>query len=139
MSDTDRGVIYQFGPFQADPLKRQWLREGKCVQITAKAFDTLLILVTHSGDVVSKTELMDAVWSDAIVEENNLTQQISALRKALGERPSEHKFIVTIPGRGYTFIAPVKEVHDYEASSEEFSPSLGTANLSRPNHLQTLI
>jgi len=137
MSDLGSGVIYEFGPFQADRLKRQLIREGRSIPITTKAFETLLILVAHSGEVVTKTELIDAIWSDTTVEENNLTQQISAIRKALGERPSEHKFIVTIPGRGYTFIAPVREIVNFETPPVTMSQDTGTRIPYRLNSLQT--
>jgi serine/threonine-protein kinase len=72
-----------------------------------KALDILSYLVTHSGTVVEKDELMSAIWPDTNVEENNLTQNISALRRALGERHKENRFIATVPGRGYKFVAEV--------------------------------
>jgi TolB-like protein len=64
--------------------------------------------VQHHGETVSKSDLMNAVWADSAVEENNLTQQIAALRRAFGERPNDHRFIVTVPGRGYCFVAPLE-------------------------------
>jgi DNA-binding winged helix-turn-helix (wHTH) protein/TolB-like protein/Flp pilus assembly protein TadD len=102
--------FYDFGPFRVDALKRLLLRSGQPVQLTSKAFDTLLTLVSHSGEVLEKNELMKTLWPDTIVEENNLTQNVSTIRKALGESRSEHRYIVTIPGRGYSFVASVKEV-----------------------------
>jgi TolB-like protein len=78
--------------------------------LTAKAFETLLVLLESRGELVSKGDLLDAVWQDAAVEENNLTQQIATLRRAFGERAGEHRFIVTVPGRGYSFVAAVNEV-----------------------------
>jgi serine/threonine-protein kinase len=100
---------YDFESFRIDTLKRQLLRDREALPITSKAFATLLILVERRGEIVSKEELMNAVWSDTAVEENNLTQQISTLRKALGEQIRAPRFIITIPGQGYSFIAPVKE------------------------------
>jgi DNA-binding winged helix-turn-helix (wHTH) protein/TolB-like protein len=100
---------YEFGGFHVDTVKRQLCQRGKQLPLTSKAFDTLIVLIEHPGETVSKHALIDAVWGDIAVEENNLTQQISALRKALGERPDEHKFIVTVPGRGYSFVAPIVE------------------------------
>jgi TolB-like protein/DNA-binding winged helix-turn-helix (wHTH) protein len=88
------------------------LRDGQPVPVTSKVFDTLLVLVLHGGQVIQKDELMKALWPDTIVEENNLTQQISMLRKALGERAGDHRYVVTVPGRGYSFVAPVREVWD---------------------------
>lgn len=85
------------------------MKAGKCVALTAKAFETLCVLIRHRSRTVSKRDLMDEVWGETAVEENNLTQQISALRKALGERPDDHRFIVTVPGRGYSFVATVEQ------------------------------
>jgi len=124
--------LYEFDLFRLDVVKRQLLRGGEIVPLTSKAFDVLLILVQHRGKTVSKDELMDAVWFDAVVEENNLTQQISALRKVLGERATEHRFIVTVSGRGYSFIAPVKEISGTEATEivlQEFTKSSVTIDI----------
>jgi TolB-like protein/DNA-binding winged helix-turn-helix (wHTH) protein/Flp pilus assembly protein TadD len=101
--------FYDFGPFRVDTSKRLLLREGRTVPLTSKAFDTLLTLVSHGGEVVEKNELIRTLWPDTIVEENNLTQNVSMVRKALGESRSEHRYIVTIPGRGYSFVASVRE------------------------------
>ncbi|HEV2765650.1 MAG TPA: transcriptional regulator, partial [Pyrinomonadaceae bacterium] len=110
MSDpTERA--YQFGPFRLDPRRRTLLRDGRPLAVTAKVFDTLLALVERRGQVVSKNELMDALWPDTAVEENNLTQHVSTLRKILGERAGDHRYVVTLPGRGYSFVAPVTETN----------------------------
>src|SRR3954469_19932212 len=101
--------FYEFGAFQADVNRRLLLREGQIVSLTPKAFDTLLVLIENRGDLLEKDRLMERVWPDTIVEENNLSQNISALRRALGENKNEHQFIVTVPGRGYRFVAEVKE------------------------------
>jgi DNA-binding winged helix-turn-helix (wHTH) protein len=133
MSDRNGSVIYEFGSFRADPLKRWLSREGEPLPLTAKAFETLLVLLRQPGVTISKNELIDTVWADIAVEENNLTQQISTLRKALGERPGEHKFIVTVPGRGYCFIAPVREIVDpgeTELELREFTSTSITIDLS---------
>lgn len=108
MKEQDE-CLYDFGSFRINALKRQLLREGEVVPLASKAFNTLLILVRRYGETVTKDELMDAVWCDTAVEENNLTQQISTLRKRLGEHAGENSFIATIPGQGYSFIAPVKK------------------------------
>ena len=101
-------TIYAFGDFRLDAGRRLLAhRTQGAVPITSRAFDTLLHLVRNPERLVTKRELMNAVWGDAVVEENNLTQTISTLRQLLGERPDEHRFIVTVPGRGYRFIAPV--------------------------------
>ncbi len=108
MLEQNDSVIYQFAGFSVDAVRRRLLREGVPVQVTSKALDTLLYLIEHSGETVTKAELMNAVWKDTAVEENNLTQQISALRRAFGERPNDHRFIVTVPGRGYCFVAEIQ-------------------------------
>ena len=107
MSEQHESFAYRFAEFSVDVTRRQLLQGRDPVQLTSKAFETLLVLVRRRGTVVSKSELMNAVWGDTAVEENNLTQQISALRRALGERPDDHRFIVTVPGRGYCFVADV--------------------------------
>ncbi|MGB7923104.1 MAG: winged helix-turn-helix domain-containing protein, partial [Pyrinomonadaceae bacterium] len=104
--------LYEFGPYRVDGVKRVLLRDGEPVQVTSKVFETLLVLVERNGQVLEKDELMKALWPDTIVEENNLTQQISMLRKALGERAGDHRYVVTVPGRGYSFVASVKEIAD---------------------------
>src|SRR4030095_7090894 len=88
------------------------LRDGESLPITQKAFMTLLMLVQNSGRVVDKDELMRGVWPDTVVEENNLTQSISMLRKALGESRKDHKYIVTVQGCGYCFVADAREVYE---------------------------
>ena len=102
-----RSDDYQFGPFRIDAVKRVLFRDGQPVPLTSKSLDTLLMLVEHRGRVVAKDDLMKALWPDTVVEENNLTQQISTLRKALGEKVNEHRYVVTVPGRGYSFVAHV--------------------------------
>jgi DNA-binding winged helix-turn-helix (wHTH) protein/tetratricopeptide (TPR) repeat protein len=104
--------FYEFGPFRVDPGRQLLLRDGQPVPLTSKAFETLLVLVQHSEQLVSKDELMKLLWPDTFVEESNLTQHISMLRKALGESPQEHRYIVTMPGRGYRFAEKVREVSD---------------------------
>jgi DNA-binding winged helix-turn-helix (wHTH) protein/TolB-like protein len=98
-------TLQRFAGFTVDLTRRRLLKDGECVAITAKAFETLRVLIEHRGETLCKADLMNAVWGDVAVEENNLTQQISALRRAFGERPDDHRFIVTVPGVGYTFVA----------------------------------
>src|SRR5215471_994048 len=100
---------YEFGDFRVDTARRQLLRRGgEVLPLKPKVFDTLLYLLQHSGSVVEKEELMRAIWPDAFVEENNLNQNVSKLRRMLGESRGENRFIVTVPGRGYRFAAEVK-------------------------------
>jgi TolB-like protein/Tfp pilus assembly protein PilF len=83
--------------------------DGRPLPLTPKAFDTLVYLVQHTDLVLGKETPMRAIWADTAVEENNLNQCISALRRALGEKRAEHRYIVTVPGRGYRFVAPVSK------------------------------
>ena len=99
--------FYSFEEFRVDTGKRLLFCGERRVPVAPKVFDTLLVLVENSGRVVEKDELMRLVWPDTIVEENNLNQTISALRKALGEDPTQHRYIVTVPGRGYRFVGTV--------------------------------
>ena len=97
------GPILEFGPFRLDLLRRSLERDGKPIALSGKALEILAILLERRGEVVEKDDLMRQVWPDTAVEENNITVAISALRKALGETASATKWIVTIPGRGYSF------------------------------------
>lgn len=117
--------IYEFDQFRIDLSKRQLTKgDGKTVPLTPKVFDTLIYLVRHGGKVIGKDELMREIWTDAIVEENNLTQNISILRKIFGEKPGEHRFIVTVAGHGYRFVPEVREVLGASgAASSEIDPS----------------
>jgi DNA-binding winged helix-turn-helix (wHTH) protein/TolB-like protein len=110
MSGKNVRVVYEFGGFRADPLTRRLLSGDGPLPVTPKAFETLLVLLSNRGEVVTKGELMDAVWAGTAVEENNLTQQIATLRRAFGDRGRDHRFIVTVPGKGYSFVAPVGEI-----------------------------
>jgi DNA-binding winged helix-turn-helix (wHTH) protein/tetratricopeptide (TPR) repeat protein len=102
-------LIYEFGEFSVDAAKRQLRGPGGApVPLTTRAFDTLLYLVGRSGMVLGKDELIGAVWPDTVVEENNLTQAISSLRHAFGDSRAENRYIMTIPGRGYCFVADVR-------------------------------
>lgn len=105
---------YEFGPFRLDPVKRQLLREGEVVPLKPKVFETLLALVQATGQVMEKEELMQRIWAGRIVEEANLSMNISALRKALGESPTENHYIVTVPGQGYSFVAEVRRIQAEE-------------------------
>ena len=102
--------VYEFGDFRVDVAERQLLRsDGTAVPLTPRVFETLRFLVEHSGRVLDKEQLMEAVWPDSIVEENNLTQNISTLRRVFGDSPDAHRYIVTVPGRGYRFVPEVRQ------------------------------
>lgn len=100
---------FRFGDFELDALRRRLVDRTTStpVPVTAKIFDTLLYLVERPGRLVEKRELMEALWPNVVVEEGNLTQTIHTLRRALGERAGEQRYIVTVPGRGYRFVAEV--------------------------------
>src|SRR5262245_54524520 len=118
--------VYEFGPFRLDPVKRLLWREGEPVAVTSKCFETLLVLVESRGEVLDKDAFFTRVWPDAVVEEKNLTINISTLRKLLGESPQEHRYIVTVPGRGYRFVAEVRQV-DRAAETAPAEPPSPTA------------
>jgi eukaryotic-like serine/threonine-protein kinase len=102
--------LYEFGPYRLDPGRKLLLRNGDLVALTSKALEILLVLVERSEHVVTKDELMKEVWPNSFVEEANLTQHISMVRKALGETPQDHRYIVTFPGQGYRFAGGVRIV-----------------------------
>ena len=108
---------FEFDEFQVDPARRLLLRSGKPLALTPRVFDTLLYFVEHCGRVIPKEELMKAIWPDAFVEENNLNQSVSAIRRALGERKGENRYLVTVPGHGYRFVSSVRKI----LSNEELS------------------
>jgi TolB-like protein/DNA-binding winged helix-turn-helix (wHTH) protein/Flp pilus assembly protein TadD len=101
--------LYKFGPFSLDPQERILWRDGKALAVTPKVFDTLLFLVRNQGRVLSKDELLQEIWPGTFVEEVNLAVNISTLRKLLGENPQDGRYIVTVSGRGYRFVAEVRE------------------------------
>src|SRR3954447_26823214 len=106
---------YRFGDFRIDPAERLLYHRDEPVAITPKAFETLLVLAERHGHIVGKTELMELVWPEAHVEENNLAQNISILRKALGSQAAGRPYIETISRRGYRFTANVTPVEPQTA------------------------
>ena len=116
---------YEFGRFRLKTAERVLLREGELGPLTPKVFDILVTLVEHGGQVVAKDDLMKRVWPNTFVEEGNLTQNISLLRKALGETPGGVQFIETVPRRGYRFVAETNEPSNHIATvSAEMPPAL---------------
>jgi DNA-binding response OmpR family regulator len=105
--DSDNNTIIRFGRFCIMPRTRQFLAEGRPVEVGSRAFDLLMVLVEARGELVSKDEIMSGVWPTTLVEETNLRVQISLLRKALGE---DGDIIKNVPGRGYVLVAPVAMV-----------------------------
>jgi len=101
------GAAYRFGPFQLDVRERRLSRGHELIPLRLKVFDTLRVLVERAGTLVTKQELLDAVWPETAVEENNLNHNVSVLRKALGERATGQQYIETVPRVGYRFVAGV--------------------------------
>jgi pimeloyl-ACP methyl ester carboxylesterase/DNA-binding winged helix-turn-helix (wHTH) protein len=103
-------LVYQFGPFQLDVTERRLLEDGEPVSLRSKVFDTLALLVQNHGRLLRKDEIMQKIWPDAVVEENNLDHNISRLRRLLGEGRNGHKYIETVPRQGYRFVSEVKPI-----------------------------
>ena len=99
--------VFRFGPFQLDPAQGLLSAAGGDIALTPKAFDTLRVLVESAGTVISKEDLLDRVWPDAHVDENNLAQNISLVRKALAAADPATEYVQTLPRRGYRFVVPV--------------------------------
>jgi eukaryotic-like serine/threonine-protein kinase len=104
--------FFEFDNFLLDSQQRLLFRDGEPLDLTPKVFDILLELVESGGRLVEKKELMESVWPDSFVEESNLTQHISTLRKKLGHDAGQQRYILTVPGRGYRFVTPVKSWDD---------------------------
>jgi DNA-binding winged helix-turn-helix (wHTH) protein/pimeloyl-ACP methyl ester carboxylesterase len=112
--------VYEFGAFRLEVGERRLLCDGRPVPLTAKVFDTLRVLVEHAGRLLTKDELMQTLWPDTVVEENNLNHNVSVLRRALGDQATGQSYIETVPRAGYRFVAEVRETVD-----ERRTPSHG--------------
>ena len=122
---------YEFGLFRLNAAERLLARDGAAIPLTPKAFDLLLVLIAQPGHLLAKEELMQAVWSDAFVEETNLAWNISHLRKALGDGENGERYIETVPRRGYRFVGSVREVsqgNGQPVASASLEPQLQTAS-----------
>lgn len=115
-------MIYEFDDFRVDTGHFLLTKNGHGTPITPTVFRILLILLERAGQIVAKEELISFVWPDSFVEEGNLNRNVSTLRKALGEKPSDHKFIETIPKSGYRFVAPVHRI-EYRAPTDNGRPA----------------
>ncbi len=122
--------LYLFDSFCLDVAKRLLLNAGVVVPLKSKDFELLLALVERREQVLSKEELLRRLWPDSIVEEGNLSVHVFALRRALGETPDEHRYIVTVPGRGYSFVAEVRAVPGPEAMND----AAGSGNMHEEPH-----
>ena len=120
MADFPADGAFQFGPFRLDGRERRLSRGDAVIPLRLKVFDTLLVLVRNAGRLVTKQELLDTVWPETTVEENNLNHNVSVLRRALGERATGQQYIETVPRIGYRFVAPV----DLIAAPAPASPSV---------------
>lgn len=131
------GELFEFSGFVLDARQRV-LRgaRGEPVPLAARAFETLLYLVSHPNQLIEKQVLMKAVWPNAVVEENNLSQSICVLRRVLGETPGEHRFIVTVPGRGFRFVALVRRM---DALAERATRAQRGALVPAPAALERMI
>ncbi len=125
---NDPRPVYDFGRFRLDPQRRRVLlrADGAALALPPRVFDTLLCLIEHRGELVEKSKLMDLIWPHTSVEENSLNRNISLLRRVLGERPDDHRFIVTAPGQGYRFVAEVSVAHASSETSGSDVPSDST-------------
>jgi len=103
---------FEFGPFRLEVRERRLTREGYSVPLRGRVFDTLYALVSRHGCLVTKDELMAAIWPDSVVEETNLNHNICVIRRALGEKATGQKYVETVPRQGYRFVADVRELDD---------------------------
>jgi len=125
--------VYEFGPFRLDPAERLLLRNNQTVLLAPKAFDTLLLLVENSGHLLTKNELMKRLWPETFVEEANLAQNISAIRRALDEKNGGAQYIETVPKGGYRFVGKVSVSHPAAPSAEPARQSDETPGPQSPS------
>ena len=126
-----------FGPFRLFPSQRLLLEGNRRVQLGSRAFDILTILVERAGEVVGKDELIARVWPNVFVEDSNLKTQVSGLRRALGEARAGRRYIVTVPGRGYNFVAPVSSSEGPMLDGPDPDTLVGTIiYTARPNDMK---
>src|SRR5262249_54902438 len=115
---------FTFGPFRLQVARRELLAHGVPVTLGQRAFDILLLLVSRHGELVTKDELMAEVWPGIVVEENNIQVHVSALRKVLSSAGDGARYLVTVAGRGYRFVAPVEPAGATESrSAPESAPN----------------
>ncbi len=124
--------VYEFGPFRLDSAERQLSRDGAPVPVPPKVFHTLEALVERNGRLVEKDELLREVWPDSFVEEANLSMNVSAVRRALGEGAGEHRYIETVPKRGYRFVASVRVLPNGATRDDESEEHAAVALAREP-------
>src|SRR5688572_30371262 len=118
----------QFGTVTLIPDERLVLKDGHAVPLTPKAFDLLVVLAANPGRLLTKEQLMQAVWPDTTVEEANLAYHVFAIRKALGETSDSDRFIETVPKSGYRFVAPVVRHEAEDRASSTPRPPASTVD-----------
>jgi pimeloyl-ACP methyl ester carboxylesterase/DNA-binding winged helix-turn-helix (wHTH) protein len=112
-------MVFRFGGFELDVTERRLLRSGTVIPLRGKVFETLCVLVENHGRLIRKAELMQRLWPDCVVEENNLDHNISKLRHALGDGTNGHQFIETVPRQGYRFVFDVTPITTEELLSSD--------------------
>ena len=132
-------LVYAFGPFQLLPRRRLLLRDGAPQRLGGRALDVLLVLVRRAGEVLGQDELTAAVWPRAVVAENNLRVHIAAVRKVLGDTAADARYIVSIPLRGYAFVAPVQPLRAGADDSPAVAAAEGVLRETLPAPLNALI
>jgi eukaryotic-like serine/threonine-protein kinase len=146
-SEEKERVVFEFDGFRVDPVRRLLSRDGEAVSITPKALSILVALLERAGEVVEKKELIEKVWPGVFVTEANLTQNVFSLRKTLGERANENRYIATIPGQGYSFAGTLRRLERYVTAEipivrlEEPPPAPAVPEAGAPEepaHLQTI-
>ena len=140
------GEAFVFGPFRLLVGRRELLAHGVPVALGQRAFEILLTLVSRHGQLVTKDELMAEVWPGVVVEENNIQVHISAVRKVLAAAGDGERYLLTVAGRGYRFVAPVERASGEEAKTAEApdrspaaSAEFGAASNNLPQQLTSLI
>ena len=123
-------IVYEFGDFRLDPSRQQLTCSGSLVPLKARAFDLLVYFAAHAGELIDKAALMRAVWPNVVVEENNLSQHLSVLRHALGDGNHGRQFIVTVPRRGFRFVADVRQVDGTKSAATGIAAATGQPGAS---------
>ncbi|HEX4406699.1 MAG TPA: winged helix-turn-helix domain-containing protein, partial [Polyangia bacterium] len=139
MSSVDKGASQRhaisFGPFSLYARERRLERDGRIVKLGSRALEILMILTARAGDVISKEELTSLVWPDIAVEESGLRVHVAALRKALGDGRQGARYVANVPGRGYSFVAPVEGI----ASVSMAAPSTPARGRDLPSRLEWIV
>jgi DNA-binding winged helix-turn-helix (wHTH) protein len=118
-TSTVQHTVYLFDRFQLDVTRRKLLSAaGVVLSLNSRAMEALLLLVANAGHIMERRRLMQTIWPDTIVEDNNLNQCILAIRKALGETAGSNRYVMTVPGRGFCFVCPVRAITQ-ESGEEE--------------------